>query len=262
MPSWNQLPTELSIFADQLGKRRETERTAEALYALHEQFKRDWKTHRQLKTPRAGVPVPPPRNQGLHPAGCELSEAFVSFHFHIANDGLLFPDRADFQVRVLGHLDLSGCLVELEDHWRIDTDIFAKPKEAQKRSKDIDDSGAAKPPKEPHPLFHFQRGGHAQDEFVQKAGFVPGRDLPARSADLWRGLLQSPGPRIPFPPMCPILAIDFAIGQHDGQVLRRLRDTPEYLGIVKKAQERLWEPFFQALAQPKSRREWMGALLV
>jgi hypothetical protein len=75
-------------------------------------------------------------------------------------------------------------------------------------------------------------------------------------------LLQSPGPRIPLLPMCPILAIDFAIGQHDGLVWRRLRGVPEYLRIVQNAQMRLWAPFFDALSSPDTRRRWVGPFLI
>jgi hypothetical protein len=62
--------------------------------------------------------------------------------------------------------------------------------------------------------------------------------------------------------MCPILAIDFAISQHDGGVWRRLRAVPEYLGIVEKAQLRLWTPFFDALTSRQGRRRWIGPLII
>lgn len=260
--SWNQLPAELNFLADELNKERETELTAQALKDLHKVFRHDWQTSSHIETPSGGVPIPPPRDQALHPVGCEISEAFVYFQFHLGDEKLQFPSRADFQVRVLGYLNLPNSLVELEDHWRVDTDIFARPKAKESEKLKGPDENKPKPPKEPHPLFHFQRGGHAQNNFAQKLGFVPGQDLPGRPAEVWRGLLQSPGPRVPIPPMCPVLAIDFAIGQHDGRVWRRLRNKPEYLNIIRKAQARLWEPFFQALSDAKSRRELIGPLVI
>jgi hypothetical protein len=247
---WDRLPTELAAFAEQLGKERSTERTADFIRTYYAKFDHDWRTCRTLRSEVDGAPIPPPRDQGLHPTGCSVSEAFLQFDFHLGeiseDTENVFPRRADFQVRVLGRLDLPDSIVELEDHWRVDTHFYA---------------GAGEP-KEPHPHFHFQRGGHAQDGFAALDGFVPGAALPARGSESWRGLLQSPGPRILFPPMCPILAIDFAIGQHNGLVWRRLRAIPEYQRIVQNAQLRLWTPFFDALISPQTRRRWIGALLI
>jgi len=62
--------------------------------------------------------------------------------------------------------------------------------------------------------------------------------------------------------MCPILAIDFAISQHNGLVWRRLRALPEYQRIVQNAQIRLWTPFYDALASFQTRRRWIGPLLI
>jgi hypothetical protein len=248
--AWDRLPAELAAFAEQLHKERPTERTAEFIRTYAAKFDHDWRAAKTLKSEVDGAPIPPPRNQALHPTGCNVSEAYLQFEFHlgdIAEDaGNVFPQRADFQVRVLGTLDLPSSIVELEDHWRVDTHLYA---------------GAGEP-REPHPYFHFQRGGHAQDRFAALDGFVPGRALPLREAESWRGLLQSPSPRIPLPPMCPILAIDIAIGQHDVLVWRRLRALPEYLRIVQKAQLRLWTPFFEALASSKARKRWIGPLLI
>jgi hypothetical protein len=246
--AWGRLPAELAELANQLRNEPSTERTADFIHTYRGKFESDWRKSKVLKSEAHGAPIPPPRNQGLHPTGCNVSEAYIQFEFHLGDitedAGNVFPRQADFQVRVVGSLDLPGSLVELEDHWRVDTHLNA---------------GAGEP-KEPHPHFHFQRGGYAQDWFAALDGFVPGKSLPSR--DSWRGLLQSPGPRIPLLPMCPILAIDFTIGQHDGLVWRRLRGVPEYLRIVQNAQMRLWSPFFDALSSPDIRRRWIGALLI
>ena len=248
--AWGRLPAELAELADQLRNEPSTERTADFIYTYRGKYESDWRTSKVIKSEADGAPIPPPRNQSLHPTGCNVSEAYIQFEFHLGDitedAGNVFPRQADFQVRVVGSLDLPGCLVELEDHWRVDTHLYA---------------GAGEP-KEPHPHFHFQRGGYAQDWFAALGGFVPGAALPARGSESWRGLLQSPGPRIPFPPMCPILAIDFAIGQHNGLVWRRLRAIPEYQRIVQNAQLRLWTPFFDALACSQTRRRWIGPLLI
>jgi hypothetical protein len=244
--AWDRLPAELAAFAEQLGKERPTERTAEFIRTFSAKFDHDWRVGKTLKSEVEGAPIPPPRNQGLHPTGCNVSEAYIQFEFHLGDipeeAGHVFPQRADFQVRVLGTLDLPSSIVELEDHWRVDTHLYVGEGE----------------PREPHPYFHFQRGGYAQDRFAALDGFVPGKALPPREAESWRGLLQSPSPRIPLPPMCPILAIDFAIGQHDGLVWRHLRALPEYLRIVQNAQLRLWTPFFEALSSVKTRKRWIG----
>lgn len=246
--------------ADQLSRFSETELTADSLRALQSKIRGQWRNSKRVETDLGGLPVPPPRNQGLHPVGCTVHEAFLTFQFELgaaieAGEGC-FPARADFQVRVQGNLDLEGSLVQLEDHWRVDTDVYAAPRADQYKAT------AVRPPKEPHPLFHFQRGGHAQDRFTALDGFVPGRALPPRADDYWRALFQSPGPRMPALPMCPTLAIDFTIGQHDGLVWQRLRNLPEYRIIIERAQARLWEPLFSGLADRNFRRRWIGALLV
>jgi hypothetical protein len=200
-----------------------------------------------VKSP--GLPVPPPRNQSIHPVGCSTTTAALCIDFVLGSniESDIFPSKADFQVCVEGVLDLPDRLIALEDHWRVDTDLKSDPE---------------KPAREPHPYIHFQRGGHAQDAFAQKDGFVPGLSLPTGGSELWRGLLQSPGPRLPFLPMCPLLAIDFTVGQHDGLVWRRLRGEPNYLAIIRRAQSRLWDPFFKNMADHSFRRRWFGPIFL
>jgi hypothetical protein len=136
------------------------------------------------------------------------------------------------------------CCADLEDHWRVDThleDIFKC--------------------KEPHARVHFQRGGHAQDGFTGRPRAIPGDDLPKHPNGQWISLLQSSGPRVPFLPVCPIIAIDYVIGQHDGLIHARLRADPDYAGIVARAQSRLWNPFFEGLAaSPANVKAWLGIL--
>jgi hypothetical protein len=117
---------------------------------------------------------------------------------------------------VEGYLDAGGALFDLQDHWRLDTDMYAPCRR-------VVADGNGNPSKEPHPLFHFQRGGHAQDAFAA-ADFLPAN--PCSILGVWKGLMQSPGPRIPIVPLDPILAIDFCLSQNDGLVWRRLRNFP------------------------------------
>lgn len=245
--AWDDLPVSLQAMAEQLAKQSATERTAESLRANSGKFDYDWRASKKLMTATSGIPIPPPR-KGLHPSGCVAAEAFVDFHFELGKEATEFTEnsRADYQVRVVGSLSVKDAFVELEDHWRVDTHLF-------------DDTKGV--PHEPHPKFHFQRGGHAQELFSSVDEFVPGRSLPISAAGSWRGLLQSPSPRIPVFPMCPILIIDFTIAQHDGIIWQKLRNMPEYLDLVRAAQDRIWSPLFNAMSTYQGRKGWMGPLL-
>jgi hypothetical protein len=245
--SWDQFSADLRKFAEQLYQEQTTQPTANGLFAVFGHLERTWGVKREMSVTE-GIPLPCPRKKGLHPQNSDVVEAEIRFAFELGEDweAAHLPHRADFQVKVLGKLALENCVIDLEDHWRVDSHTFP----------------ADPPPHEPHPYFHFQRGGHAQDQFAAQERFVPGRDLDSAGASDWKGLLQSPGPRVPFAPHCPILAIDFSIGQHDGMVWRRLRGTPEYRNIIGRAQERLWTPFFAGLADIAVRARWMGPVFV
>lgn len=243
--SWDTFADDLLLLAEELRKCEPTERTGERLLAIHGSLKHSWIMRRRMACQLQGIPLPPPRNHGLHPKGCEIHEADIQFEFELGNqfDQERIPVLSSFQVCVRGIAAYDAHLVELEDHWRVDTHIFGN------------DS------RESHPFIHFQRGGHAQTAFAGQPNFVPGPGLP-EARDDWRALLQSPGPRIPIPPLCPLLAIDFVIAQHDGVVWAALRNSPEYLAIISRAQSRLWAPFFEGLAGEQFRRKWLGQLLV
>jgi hypothetical protein len=242
--AWESFTRDLAEFATQLLNIDSTRRSGEVLLSMQGAFENSWRTRRVVKSD-APIPIPPPRDKGLHPHNCKVVGAELLFSFSrngIADDAEL-PTVAEFQVRVTGSADYNHCMVDLEDHWRVDTHNFSGD------------------PREPHPLIHFQRGGHAQDAWAGKSNFVPGPDLPEKD-DFWLSLLQSPGPRIPFPPFCPILAVDFVIGQHDGDIWNRLRYVPEYRALVAAAQDRVWTPFFEALRNNATRRKWLGPMLL
>ena len=240
MTAWTEVPGQLGRFAAVLRRQSETRATADHLLSQAGKFEADWKASRTITA--LGIPLPLPRDQGVHPVGSEMQACYLNVRFKAACDSD-DPVQADFQVKLEGLLIAGNGLIELEDHWRIDTDIHA-------------DDGEGR---EPHPSFHFQRGGRAQDAFAGAQGFIPGAQTDLGAGD-WKGLMQYPGPRIASLPFDPILALDFCISQNDGPLWRRLRDTPEYFTVVEEVQERLWRPFCESLSSRAGRRQWLGAL--
>lgn len=243
------LPDELERLAEVLQREPFTKVTSNSIYTNLGRFRSDWAASLRLHCNGLGLPTP--RNQGLHPVGCAVHSASLDFQYEWRG-GEVMPWRAEYQVRVEGLLDAGDALFELQDHWRLDTDMYAP---SRREAYDAEQNS----PKEPHPLFHFQRGGNAQDTFASN-DFLPG--TPCKIRGQWKGLLQSPGPRVPVLPLDPILAIDFCLSQNDGTVWRRLRNVPEYLTIIEEAQQRLWEPFFAKLQDPAFRRTWFGPSLL
>jgi hypothetical protein len=237
--SWGELPGQLERFAALLRRESETRPTAEFIVTQAGRFTAEWHSSRRVSADR--MPLPLPRNQGLHPVGCTLQECSLNFRFEVAQDGE--PTRAEFQVVTEGLLDVDEALIELQDHWRIDSEPADRPAEGR----------------EPHPSFHFQRGGRLQDDFCAQPGFVPSRGTPLGSGD-WRCLMQYPGPRIASLPFDPILAIDFCVAQNDGPLWKRLRNVPEYYTIIEEAQTRLWKPFLEGLSDRAARQRWLGPL--
>src|SRR5271170_2195556 len=98
---WDHLPAELAAFADQLRNEESTEQTAQFIYTYRQKFESDWRARRILRSEVDGAPIPPPRNQGLHPAGCNVSEAYIKFEFHLG-------DMAQDASRVTAHPWSSG----------------------------------------------------------------------------------------------------------------------------------------------------------
>lgn len=165
--------------------------------------------------------VPPPRNQGVNPKGTRILESTLYFKFSNANHPQSISEiehiSCEIEVAVRGMLDVRGTLIDLEDHWRIDT----HPVTAYKSDPN------SKPPREAHPLFHFQRGGQRLDDFANDSGFVPGEAALGATVKL-RGSFQHPSPRIPVLPVCPCLAVDMVLSQHQGPAWRRLSNDPDY----------------------------------
>jgi hypothetical protein len=240
------LPTRLTILAGAFNRESETKRTAEFLKAQANNYAKQWMEKREIIA--RNVPLPLPRGQALFPQGCEIDGCSINFAYRVAEDGDV--ETAEFQFELRGCLYGDDAIVELQDHWRIDTIVG-----------DGGAEGDAPEAREPHPFFHFQRGGHAQNRFAEQDGFVPRAQTSLGQGD-WKALMQYPGPRVPSLPFDPILALDYCIGQNDGPLWQRLHRFPEYRNLVKKCQEELWLPFFESLQQPDFRRRWLGPMSV
>lgn len=242
--AWDDYLGDIEEFAEALDICEATERTADSLRRVFGYIRHTWPRLQIASSGEVGIEIPPPRLKAMHPRQCKIRSAELRFIFELGGrfDETAMPKQADFQVRVRGYLEAANSVVDLEDHWRVDSHIFPNIEEAR----------------EPHPYFHFQRGGRAQDAFENHHRFLPSANLPDNDDASWRGLMHSASPRIAMAPYCPILAIDFAISQHDGDVWRVLRNSAAYNLLIKRAQDRLWTPFFSALARPEIRKLWMG----
>jgi hypothetical protein len=245
---WDEFPEELDDFANVLSRFEATADTSESLRQVAGYAQYSWREAKRVNTSGRGVQVPPPRNKAMHPRAGVPEAATMHFTFQLGDDFAekLIPYQADFEVCVIGHLEGQNGYVELEDHWRVDSHVKGEIDEAN----------------EIHSYFHFQRGGHALDSFATSHLYVPNDSMPEAENGMWRASMQSPGPRIPMTPHCPILAIDFTIGQHDGAIWRALRSDTDYLGIIRRSQERLWTPFFNSLSDKKFRTQWLGPIIV
>jgi hypothetical protein len=261
LPSWWASPlTELDHLTVQLEKRPETVQTGAGLRtavggaraAATSVLTEDGTGRGYRRMRLRDIPMPCPSDRSLHPTGAQLGEATISILYEcwedtggfqrFGNDALDRIRRADVQVRVAGTATYGTRAISVQDHWRVDTHHFAE----------------ASP--DPHPWIHYQRGGHAQDAFAALPGFLPGECL---TDSLFEpeveltALMQTPAPRIATPPLDPICAIDFVLAQHSGTLWSSLWSNVDYAGVVRRAQERLWEPWFAALNDRQHRRHLM-----
>ena len=216
----------------------QTEQTADAIATIIGAINAALRTGKELA---GDLPIPLPRNQGIHPPNTRMFEARMRFRFLAPRSNAVVEKIvSEIQVCVRARLDVNGMSVDLEDHWRVDT----QPQQPGT-------------PREAHPLFHFQRGGHAQDAFARVHGFVPGPAM-TQSGIQWRGLMQYPGPRIPIMPMCPTAAFDFVLAHHDGPLWRRLMNIPDYANVVGRCHGRLWQLYEAGLRDAPTRRVLLG----
>lgn len=92
-----------------------------------------------------------------------------------------------------------------------------------------------------HPTYHFQFGGKKM-ELIDE-------DMSVLSC-----------PRIPHPPMDIFLAFHFIISNYYSKrafpLVTELKETFEYQEIIKRAQERLWTPYFKAFDPSHSHNDF------
>lgn len=87
-------------------------------------------------------------------------------------------------------------------------------------------------PLEAHPLYHFQHGGHAMEPHANSLGMS----------------LLLPAPRLAFPPMDAVLAIDFVLSNFAGECWAAMRADSTYLRMLQESQKLLWRPYLRRLA--------------
>jgi hypothetical protein len=110
--------------------------------------------------------------------------------------------------------------VELKAAWHFDRHLINTKKDHPHLTDDI------------HPLYHFQFGGTRMSNLADRLGDT---------------LLVDP-PRLMHPPMDGLLAIDFVLANYDGITWKSLRDDPAYANLMAPQFERIWKPYFDAMA--------------
>lgn len=86
-----------------------------------------------------------------------------------------------------------------------------------------------------HPCYHVQAGGKVLREQLDSGSGRYGH------------ILLVEAPRIPLPPMDPVLAVDFAFSQFDGASWTELRKKEPYKDTVRQSQQRYWRRYYAAL---------------
>ena len=122
-----------------------------------------------------------------------------------------------FEINIDGHV--SDKNYPLRSCWHLDKHI---------ESSDCSDGE----PKYTHPSYHFQFGGN----FIENC----------ETGEI--GILANP--RIPHPPMDVFLGFNFIINnfysKKDYTFVAQIIKDNDYTEIIKRAQKRLWNPYFQA----------------
>jgi hypothetical protein len=84
-----------------------------------------------------------------------------------------------------------------------------------------------------HPMYHFAFGGNKMEE---------------KGDGFFGNSVILPSPRLMYPPMDAVLAIDFILqNYYDKATIKNLLLDPIYTEIVASSQKRLWKPFFASL---------------
>lgn len=140
----------------------------------------------------------------------------------------LSPLNIELSIDVRGHCDR---LEEGElEHLIVDLMISAGQSNYCAWHFDRHIEGGAAP--DAHPLYHFQHGGHA---------------MKIHGDHLGKSLIL-PAPRLAFPPMDAVLAIDFVLSNFCGDCWQKLRDDSTYLRLLRNSQRSLWRPYLTRLA--------------
>lgn len=142
--------------------------------------------------------------------------------------------RVEFSLRVRGNFghdetdQFTELAIDLEKY--IEVENGAELKTAWHFDKHIGVEGEAIG--EVHPLYHLQFGGNKLTECHENLG----------------SMFLSDAPRLMYPPMDGILAIDFILSNYAGLVWNDLRVDGEYINLVKPAYDSLWKPYFESIA--------------
>jgi len=166
--------------------------------------------------------------------GYEISNLIFRFE----NTSNIKPKTAkDFRIEL--SISIEGdCKTDNSDkftHLIIDLEKYAQSSSGEelKTAWHFDrDIGGANEQQEAHPLYHFQYGGKKLEEYNEKLGST--------------FLLDAP--RLMHPPMDGILAIDFVLSNYAGEIWKELRLDGEYVNLVTPAFEKIWKPYFEAIA--------------
>ncbi|MEZ4884413.1 MAG: hypothetical protein R3E32_06695 [Chitinophagales bacterium] len=119
-----------------------------------------------------------------------------------------------------------------EYSFQIDIDGYDEEANEYKSCWHLDKNIPSTPPKFTHPYYHFQFGGNTLE--TCNAG----------------ELIILGSPRLPHPPMDLFLGFHFIINNFfsskDYTFVNELLNDDEYQSIIKRAQERMWTPYFNA----------------
>lgn len=141
--------------------------------------------------------------------------------------------RIEFSMRVRGDFgnnesdQFEELAIDLEKY--VELDNSPDLKSAWHFDKHVGDKGQIT--REVHPLYHLQFGGNKLNECHDNLG----------------AMFLSEPPRLMYPPMDGILAIDFVLSNYAGSVWNDLRVDGEYMNLVKPAYDGLWKPYFEAI---------------
>jgi len=160
----------------------------------------------------------------------------ADLHFQVATPQNVLPYECgkllniymDLELRGVCNDELDDCLTGLILQIRIETET-KKNICSWHFDRHIDD-GESEATVEAHPQYHFQHGGHAM-----------------KHLSLGNTLLL-PAPRLAFPPMDAVLAIDFILSNFAGLCWQELRNEATYSRLIKEAQRRHWKPYLMRLA--------------